>query len=547
MPTVRENRLNQMERLTTCPICLDKFRLPKVLPCMHTFCLTPCLTSLIEPRARSLRCPECRREHQIPSGGVQAFPSNLTMIGFLDLPPPTTITDIPDRCYICREQKQTLIECNDCSKFICTNCREPHLREAIYNISASVSQLRRSLPKLSEKIASYEQRVHNVKANHDQIRRDIIQVIGILIDELKHRETALLTETEVYMQSQLRTFRLQQETAEVELASVASFCDAVGTSISNGQLINDKDVANMRAQCNRYSQQIETLQSQIPTDMQKLRLVFDNQANMSSSIQSFGQLIDMSSDHSHQQPRFSAAPYPQTSTHYGGTSRNSTASRERSYNDQHRHMDTSQTSMLSQTIGYRSTQNHLSNSNHNPFADHNLTVPARRTSLSSHTVSTEQQSSLFGSNPFASNNARSARRTSVTAPEPSPRRNFVASTTAARSLEGDDRPIFGGSGRGGGGGGGGVSAGNSFVGRGRSRFPPMASIQEQVPLGNSLERRDTFVLDEPSLPNLPQSGAQRARDTVNVEELYNVRRRKRAKTPVAFTVNLNEARQSSAS
>ena len=68
MPTVRENRSNQMERLTTCPICLDKFRLPKVLPCMHTFCLTPCLTNMIEPRARTIRCPECRREHPIPPG-----------------------------------------------------------------------------------------------------------------------------------------------------------------------------------------------------------------------------------------------------------------------------------------------------------------------------------------------------------------------------------------------------------------------------------------------------------------------------------------------
>ncbi len=27
-----------------------------------------------------------------------------------------------------------------------------------------------------------------------------------------------------------RTFRIQQETAEVELASVASFCESVGTS-----------------------------------------------------------------------------------------------------------------------------------------------------------------------------------------------------------------------------------------------------------------------------------------------------------------------------
>ena len=113
---------NQMERLTTCPICLDKFRIPKLLPCMHTFCLTPCLTNLVDPRARSLRCPECRRDHIIPPGasaylssyrslslsrslgGVQAFPANLTMIGFLDLQP-SGLVERADRCAICQQQK----------------------------------------------------------------------------------------------------------------------------------------------------------------------------------------------------------------------------------------------------------------------------------------------------------------------------------------------------------------------------------------------------------------------------------------------------------
>jgi len=57
---------------------------------------------------------------------------------------------------------------------------------------------------LSGKIASYEQRVNSVQTNYEQIRREITSTISTLIDELKHRETALLTEAEVYMQSQLR-------------------------------------------------------------------------------------------------------------------------------------------------------------------------------------------------------------------------------------------------------------------------------------------------------------------------------------------------------
>jgi len=52
-------------------------------------------------------------------------------------------------------------------------------------------------------------------------------------------------------------------------------------------------------------------------------------------------------------------------------------------------------------------------------------------------------------------------------------------------------------------------------------------------------------VQEPSLPNLPQSGAQRPRDTVAVPDLYNVRPRNRAQTPVTFTIDLNQTPQSS--
>jgi len=96
------------------------------------------------------------------------------------------------------------IQCHDCSKFLCTDCRESHLREAFNSISSSVSQLRRTLPNLNDKIASYQQRVNNIQTNYEQIRREITSTIATLINELKHRESELLTEAEVYMQSQLR-------------------------------------------------------------------------------------------------------------------------------------------------------------------------------------------------------------------------------------------------------------------------------------------------------------------------------------------------------
>lgn len=168
--------------------------------------------------------------------------------------------------------------------------------------------------------------------------------------------------------------------------------------------------------------------------------------------------------------------------------------------------------------------------------DLNLTAPARPNAASysdpwnvqpQRRFRSNSQSSVFGRNPFDTDNSQEfAEANQRSAPQPSPRRNYVTSTTAARSLDGDDRPIFGGSGGG---------------GRGRTRLPSIGTIPEDGPPRNHFQRRGTFILDQPTLPNLPQSGAQKPRDKVNVRELYNVRRRKRARTPVAFTINLNDS------
>lgn len=97
-----------------------------------------------------------------------------------------------------------LIECQDCLRFICTNCRESHLRDSFYNVSSSVDQLRREIPKVSEKLGSYQQRVANVQTNFEQIRQEITSTVTNMINELKHREAILLNEAEIYRQSQLR-------------------------------------------------------------------------------------------------------------------------------------------------------------------------------------------------------------------------------------------------------------------------------------------------------------------------------------------------------
>jgi len=59
--------------LKTCPICQEEIRDPRVLPCIHSFCLE-CLERYCRNENKlpgdDVPCPVCRQEFQIPKNGV---------------------------------------------------------------------------------------------------------------------------------------------------------------------------------------------------------------------------------------------------------------------------------------------------------------------------------------------------------------------------------------------------------------------------------------------------------------------------------------------
>ena len=70
--------LLKLEEHLKCPVCLDLYTNPKILPCHHSFC-QECLEGLPQEReARGdtyyLSCPTCRHRIEVPREGVGAFP-----------------------------------------------------------------------------------------------------------------------------------------------------------------------------------------------------------------------------------------------------------------------------------------------------------------------------------------------------------------------------------------------------------------------------------------------------------------------------------------
>ncbi|XP_038052446.1 tripartite motif-containing protein 2-like [Patiria miniata] len=117
-----------------CPICCCRFKDPKILDCLHSFCLK-CLEEMLSKQkteAEKITCPVCRRETKVPDGGLQSLTSSSFLSSLLDdvkqqeevigeASIPTTTCD-------CKEDREATWRCLDCSDNLCKKCWKAHGR-----------------------------------------------------------------------------------------------------------------------------------------------------------------------------------------------------------------------------------------------------------------------------------------------------------------------------------------------------------------------------------------------------------------------------------
>lgn len=126
--------LSNVKDLTSCPICYEKFKSPRLLPCSHSFshnCLYAHIVSSSEHKDVPLGfpCPLCREF--IPSPGqlnettqwVEKFPINEVMV------PMVNKTQDFKICWACRrgnEEKESNEFCLTCEEPLCKLCSKFH-------------------------------------------------------------------------------------------------------------------------------------------------------------------------------------------------------------------------------------------------------------------------------------------------------------------------------------------------------------------------------------------------------------------------------------
>ena len=122
--------------LTNCPICFERYKTPKYLPCLHTFCeecIQNFIVSVLSKQKASvgkINCPICRCVVSKPDGIENEhlgknLPSNHLIVSIMDSQR-FKEHQICNACERENESENASRWCVECRDFLCENCASTH-------------------------------------------------------------------------------------------------------------------------------------------------------------------------------------------------------------------------------------------------------------------------------------------------------------------------------------------------------------------------------------------------------------------------------------
>ncbi len=119
--------LKKLNSQLECSLCLNTLKQPKLLPCFHVFCKSPCLEKLVTKDGRSLTCPTCLHIVPLSKRGVTGLQSDFHIDHLFEIRDAFNKAegDNDTNCGNCENGKATGY-CNDCGDFLCNKCQAAH-------------------------------------------------------------------------------------------------------------------------------------------------------------------------------------------------------------------------------------------------------------------------------------------------------------------------------------------------------------------------------------------------------------------------------------
>lgn len=230
-----------LSSLLCCPVCLDKFEDPKILPCHHSFCkrCIDLLPSEIEDSVYTVKCPTCRKKI-CKDGSNNCFPPSFLLNNLLELQRnrtrSTSITSSDsDDVIVCPEHdKPCEIFCEDCQVAICHHClvrsHQKHSHclvtdcysKSLNCVETMVGQLRKVMTQLEQTTKT----LGKVEQRMLEQEREVEEAINMDADEQimkinQHRQE-LLAQARTATERKIKMIQFQKEEATWKINQLKS-------------------------------------------------------------------------------------------------------------------------------------------------------------------------------------------------------------------------------------------------------------------------------------------------------------------------------------
>ena len=291
--------LLKLEEQLTCPVCLDIYTNPKILPCHHSFC-QECLEGLPQEReARGdtyyLSCPTCRHRIEVPIEGVGAFPVAFHLNNLKEFTQSLKNKASDPQQVTCNDHDKPLdVFCVTCETVICHYCairtHEGHKHDLVSDCYTKHYQMlhdslkpvkgkKEALKKVLSDIAEREGEIRESgEGALEEIRGMVEEMIGIL----RQSERKLIEQVKRGTDAKLEMLSGQTKSVQTSLSLLEDVEDYVEQSLKRGthqQVLSSKK--QMMERMSEVTAQINVEELR-PIEKDDLRLIKESAETLKS-------------------------------------------------------------------------------------------------------------------------------------------------------------------------------------------------------------------------------------------------------------------------
>ena len=237
--------------IVKCPICLEDYKDPRSLPCLHTFCFR-CIEDFAanhQLQAGSLACPICRKKFTLGDQGVAGLPSNFVIADLLDAEKVEKDALVHTLCEVCSsvngaavESRRATVYCAECGQFLCDSCSMPHktlqdgghqilsLEEYAVMAEQCGPQMDADMAQMSQRVSEIQSKLHQLDVssttfseNADQIEMSVKKKAAEMKQLIDRQMNELLEELQTVIQKVTEDVSSLRQSLETSLVFAESF------------------------------------------------------------------------------------------------------------------------------------------------------------------------------------------------------------------------------------------------------------------------------------------------------------------------------------